>query len=663
MKRNNLPLALLSLLCVMQVQAQIKVTQKDLHSSTVVVEHDVTQLEKAITMAKELSKAENKYVEVLLSEGVYRLSKGINLDNCSRITIKGEDKNKVFIKGSVELKKTKPLSKSHALYKANPEIGKQIVEIDLSNIPHLGHDKFRLAGFSGSDTPKHYTLNELHFNGNPMQLSRYPNEGYIKYDTFVSDTTQGGERIGIKYNDNKISSWINEPNILLHGYWKWLWADAYESVSQINTKDSILWLEPPYNHYKFRDNRPFAAVNVIMEIDSPGEYAYDYTSKKIYFYPPTPLNDANIELSICKDALFSLNNAKDITLENISFSASSSTGIEIIDSEHVTLKSNIIYGVARDAVVIKDGKHNQLLDCEVYETGRGAFRVDCGSYETLESSHLLIADCHAHNLSRIDKTYTPGIYVEGVGVHIRNCLFNDIPSSAIRLDGNDHLVEYNEFTRCVTESDDQGAIDMWGTPNYRGNVIRYNYFHHNGPQSTDNLESLHGRAGIRFDDTISEVMVYGNVFNNSSKGAFGAIQIHGGKKNFIWNNLFFDCDIAVSFAHWGEDHWINYTYKSKEFFLKHRGLYISKYPDLLNYDQDLNQNTIVENIFYNCDKTDRNRGEARNIWEHNVEINNPEVNQFIPELVTNLEVTVNSVLFNKIPFSKIGLKKNPTTQF
>jgi len=41
------------------------------------------------------------------------------------------------------------------------------------------------------------------------------------------------------------------------------------------------------------------------------------------------------------------------------------------------------------------------------------------------------------------------------------------------MDGNDHVMEFNEVYRVVSESDDQGGVDMWGDPTYRGNIIRY----------------------------------------------------------------------------------------------------------------------------------------------------------------------------------------------
>ena len=114
----------------------------------------------------------------------------------------------------------------------------------------------------------------------------------------------------------------------------------------------------------------------------------------------------------------------------------------------------------------------------------------------------------------------------------------------MRVGGNDHVVEYNDVYRVVLESDDQGGVDMWGDPTFRGNIFRCNYWHHIGNWRHPNEGPDCGQAGIRLDDAISGVLIYGNIFYRASSGkaGFGGVQIHGGKDNIFDNNLFVDCE-------------------------------------------------------------------------------------------------------------------------
>jgi len=627
----------------------------------------VASIERANQLVKEIlmKQVYKDTIRVIFHEGVYRLNKEIILNadvsgtKNSPVIYQNNKGHKVVISGAIPIKDYRMLSSNHFLYKKDPEIGSKIIEIDLTKTGLSEFNKIRLSGFSGQETPELCTLRELYFNGKPMPLSRWPNEGYSKFTHTVKDSSQMIIKTGIIYEDTHISSWEREPNILLHGYWKYLWADAYEHISEIDTIQKIIWLTPPYNHYSFSKNKPFAAYNVISEIDEPGEWAYDYQKKKIYFYPPEDIKNASMELSTSETSLLQIIDAEWITIKGIHFQMSAEKGISINNSNHINILNCEINGCAGEGIKMSNGHDNTIYSCHIYDMGRGAIIVSGGNRESLEKAGFIIDNCHIHNLSRIDHTYTPGIWVDGVGTTIKHCKIHDIPSSAMRINGNDHIIEYNEMFNVVRESDDQGAIDMWGDPTYRGNVFRYNYIYDVGPDSQDKINAHCGRAGIRFDDAISGCLVYSNIFKNCSGGLFGAIQIHGGNYNLIWNNLFYQCSSGISFTPWSQDFWNKYTSKSLEFFEKNRFLYISRYPELIRITEDLNKNFVIQNIFIECTQTNMRMPDIT-AFKQNLEIG---ISTEIPNLekgaysLKNIHETINKIKFEPIPFEKIGLRK------
>lgn len=629
-----------------QLSIHISPLGDDIHKGT--SDRPVETIERAILLLKDLKKQQgiSDTISVIFHEGVYRLKQGLTLNaddsgtDMFPVVFKNKKGEKVVISGSVPIENYKVLSKDHE---------RKIVEIDLTEAGLTEFNKIRLSGFSGSGNPRPYTLRELYFNGKPMPLSRWPNTAYSEFINIVEDSSQLIKRTGIVYKDSHISSWTKEPNILLHGYWKHLWADAYEEVSQIDTIQKIIWLTPPYNHYYFGENRPFSAYNVISEIDLPGEWAYDYHKKKIYFYPPDDLTNASLELSVCEMPLLQLNNASWITFKGIHFQMSAGEGLRIENSSHINIQDCEIRACAGDGIIIRGGHNNTISSCHINDMGRGAIKVSGGKRETLEKAEFLIDNCHIHHLSRIDHTYTPGIWVDGVGTHIMHCKMHDISSSAMRINGNDHMVEYNEIFHVVTESDDQGAIDMWGDPTYRGNVFRYNYIYDVGPYDTDEINAHTGRAGIRFDDAISGNLVYSNVFKNCSGGNFGAVQIHGGKENLIWNNLFYQCSSGISFTPWSHDHWMKYNRKSLEFFEDNSFVYVTHYPELVRINEDMNKNSVIQNIFLKCKKTTLRKPEVV-VFQDNLET---DKNIRIMDLGKDDDLRIK---FEAIPLEKIGLR-------
>jgi len=667
-KSSQLVLLFLLMLCVnlygQESSIHISPFGNDQYKGT--EKEPVASIERANQLVKEImmKQAYQDTVRVIFHEGTYRLTKGIVLEadasgtKKSPIIYQSNKGEEVIISGAIPIEDYSMLPNNHFLYKKAPKIGSKIIEIDLTKTRLSAFNKIRLSGFGGQKTPEPYTLRELYFNGKPMPLSRWPNDGYSKFTHTVTDSSEMIVKTGIVYEDKHISSWKTEPNILLHGYWKYLWADAYEHISEIDTTQHIIWLTPPYNHYYFSKDKPFGAYNVILEIDEPGEWAYDYQKKKIYFYPPEDIANAALELSVCETPLLQINNAAWITIKGLHFQMGGEKGININNSSHINIIDCEINGFAGEGIKMNNGHNNTISSCHIYDMGRGAIVVSGGNRESLEKAHFIIDNCHLHDLSRIDHTYTPGIWVDGVGTTIKHSKFHDIPSSAMRINGNDHIIEYNEIFNVVTESDDQGAIDMWGDPTYRGNVLRYNYIHDVGPISQDKIDAHTGRAGIRFDDAISGCLVYSNIFKNCSGGFFGAIQIHGGNNNLIWNNLFYQCSSGISFTSWSQDHWTNYTKKSLEFFEKNRFLYISRYPELLKINEDKNKNSVIQNVFIECAQTTL-RMPPTTVFKQNLEM---DIIKEIPNLeesgysIKYINEAVNKTKFEPIPFEKIGLR-------
>ena len=84
-----------------------------------------------------------------------------------------------------------------------------------------------------------------------------------------------------------------------------------------------------------------------------------------------------------------------------------------------------------------------------------------GDRATLTPGGHLVENCRIHDFGRIDRTYTPAIQLEGVGHRVAHNLMYDGPSSAMRIEGNDHLIEFNEVHSMVRESDDQGAMELF----------------------------------------------------------------------------------------------------------------------------------------------------------------------------------------------------------
>jgi hypothetical protein len=290
----------------------------------------------------------------------------------------------------------------------------------------------------------------------------------------------------------------------------------------------------------------------------------------------------------------------EVALVGLQFEEGRGDGLLLTGCTNVSLLGCTVARFGENGVVVNGGNQCTLFGCDIFTLGRNGTIVRGGNRRTLQSSGHWVENCHIYAMSRFKPTYTPAILAEGVGIRIRHNRMHTCPSSAMRIEGNDHLIEYNEIFNVVRESDDQGGADMWGNPTYRGVVYRFNFWHDIGNQREV------GQAGIRLDDAISGVLIYGNVFFRCAEGLFGGVQIHGGKDNIVDHNLFVDCQGAVSFSSWGARRWKEFlstpeTHRktTQEVDLQSPP-YSTRYPGVADLESNADRNFIWRNAVIQC---------------------------------------------------------------
>ena len=191
---------------------------------------------------------------------------------------------------------------------------------------------------------------------------------------------------------------------------------------------------------------------------------------------------------------------------------------------------------------------------------------------------------------------------------------------------------------------------MFGNPTFRGNVYRFNYWHHIGNWRALGEQPKCGQAGVRLDDAISGTLVYGNVFERCSTGkdGFGGVQIHGGKDNIIDNNLFIDCAAALSFSPWEEKRWRDFVTPCLTNQEIDRTLYCKRYPALSMLTENVNTNAVYRNLLVRC-------GEFLRHEHRSLDLMNNVILTDADSSLTPGNPLLNRPGFARIPVEDIGL--------
>ena len=607
--------------------------------------------------------------EVIVHGGRYEVSQTFTLtaedsgEASAPIRYRAAQGETPIFRGGIRVEGFDPVTDGAVLDRLPEEARDKVLQVDLAPYGIGELEPLRLGGFNSGLGFRTHPVMELFFNGEAMTLARWPNEGFARIaDVAVKDGHRihglEGSRTGrLIYEGDRPERWKDEPAVLLYGYWFFDWADSYERVASIDTENREFVLEEPYAGYGYRAGAPYYAVNLLSEIDMPGEWYLDRTANILYFYPPSDPSEAVVELSVIDFPFVRAEDVSHTVFEGLVWELGGANGVEIHGGSECWVIGCTVRRCGGDGIVFSGGTSHTLLGSDVYSMGRGGVMASGGDRKTLTPGNHLIENCHIHELSRIDRTYTPAVLLNGVGHRIARNRFHDIQSSAMRVNGNDHLVELNEIHHVVQESDDQGGADMWGNATYRGNLYRYNYWHHIGNQVNPQEAPDCGQGGIRLDDAISGTRIYGNVFYRASAGklGFGGVQIHGGKDNLIDNNVFVDCMAAISFSAWNDARWREFVANAMESPDIDPALYLERYPELERLTEDHDVNTIARNLVLNCGEFIR-RDSGRSVLTDNV-ILTADTPLTMGE---SLDLDALAPLLNEhglatIPFSEIGL--------
>ncbi len=466
----------------------------------------------------------------------------------------------------------------------------KVVQLNFGTLGLTDFGEMRSRGFARGTSASHC---ELFFGGKPMILARWPNEGAFEQIAGIPTGridehggTLGILESGFNYAGERPRHWQETTNLWVHGYWAWDWANSYEHVSSLDLETHLVKTAAPYGLYGFRKGQRFYFLNVLEELDQPGEWFLDRASKTLYFWPPDSVDSISankksneIILSLLDQPFLKLNGASNVTFRSLTMEATRGNAVEIHGGATNGIAGCVIRNIGNSGVRIEGGQGHSVVGCDIFDTGDGGVTLNGGDRKTLLPGGHFVENCHFQRQGRWSKCYVPAVLMDGVGMRASHNLIHDHPHCAILFNGNDHLIEFNEIHHIALETGDVGAIYAGRNYTYRGNRMSYNFIHHTGGVGM-------GSMGIYMDDCMSGAEIFGNIFYKVQRAAF----IGGGRDHQVINNVFVDCNHAVELDARGMDKtpvWRDMVDKTMRAHLVDlpQALYRSRYPDLAALDK------------------------------------------------------------------------------
>jgi hypothetical protein len=449
----------------------------------------------------------------------------------------------------IEPSRFRPVTDTAILGRLDPAARAHVVELALTE------EKVTNVG----PYPDHFAndtlLFRLYSDGQLMPNARWPNgpQGYTTMERVLdSGDFRAGQPHGgtFRYRGDRPARWteaLNSGGVWLRGFWRVPWVIEGMRVKSIDTTARTMTFAvstangigskytPLVNGTRAGDGMEnWYALNLIEEIDEPGEWAVDFATRRLYFWPSKLIASGSIVIADERAAVIAFKGASHVVVRDVELRHSLGSGVSIEGGTGITVAGCRILDQGDHGVLIRGGRDHRVWGCEILNVGLSGVDLLGGDRTTLAASGHEIRNNHIHHIglaapvAAIVAGYGPGAKI--VGATITNNRIHDGPSAAVRYAGNDNRIERNEVYRIGMGSSDLGAFytnSGWTT---YGNVLRNNFVHH-----CENAQAFY------LDDGDSGDTVEGNLVYRAQSGAF----VGGGHDNTFRGNVFVACDRAI----------------------------------------------------------------------------------------------------------------------
>lgn len=505
--------------------------------------------EKAFAAVSQLRDKDGGVV-VYVREGIYVANNGITIPSCvsgyegNPVIISAYPNEKVKITGGInvsgnELSQVKATDPVYG--RLNAAARENIFYVDLKK---LGFTEFPKVTTDGEPT--------MIVNGNEYHLARWPNSSTVKYANYEGEgaidgvidigpvisgissrkqTPDDGRGFEFQIIDSRPFNWVNDGNIWMFGQFDREYITSYQHVREFNKeKKSVRTYTPTLYGAQYNAHHSYYYLNVLEELDIPGEFYIDADTGILYVYPLSDVSESVLSLANTKNNLVTFENTShDVVLNGFDISDSLGVGVSLNGIRNVVQRCNFS-GIMGEGVLLEKGKNCGIINC---------FADGCNLRTKANFNNTdVYSDAQSLRPTRNfiqNNTVTNGQIIIRSGV--QNIVSHNSVQNAEQMciyiaECQESIVEYNEVVGGPHRILDSGCIYHEGGRSNIHNHIRYNYVH----DST--IEIRQSPFAIYMDDLSSSGFVYGNIIQQ------GIGYAHGGSNVVFYNNIVIDNPVS-----------------------------------------------------------------------------------------------------------------------
>ncbi len=407
-------------------------------------------------------------------------------------------------------------------------------------------------------------LSHLIINGLPQQMGRYPNKGYLSYESFVGNNSIKDEQLNSNIN------WTGAEVVIRKNRWTLDRAAITSHRSKTINYEGGSKAAPLAGYGYFIQNSK-------LTLDQEGEWFYDKERKKILLFMGNQ-NPALLKIQASYiQVLVSIKGYHHVSFENIDFEGAKNT-FHIVESKNISINNCKIDLAGEEAVLASYSPFLTIKNCSISNALSGGINLDAGC------THAELIENNIKNIGLF-----AGLGKSGSGTYEAITSFGDqtliekntlenIGYNGIYFGGNNSTVKNNFINNfCLTKDDGAGIYVGDWSKTYKKKIVGNIVLNGKGVGEGTNYPSLLMAEGIYIDDLSESVSILNNTV---SLCANNGIKVHNAKDIEIFNNVVYNNGIQLRLE---QDHYLaTSTYirdnqiRNNIFFSKHDEQIIAK---------------------------------------------------------------------------------------
>lgn len=381
---------------------------------------------------------------------------------------------------------------------------------------------------------------DVFYKGSRAWLSRYPNHNLaddyltpkLKLNGIATDVTGtaylNGNGIYLNSSNSQVSvggafhyspedaehvarwqSALSRGGVWLQGYWRVTWQSSIAQVLNIDTTAQVIGFKPstspnggfgnkyaaaPVGYTGRPGNKaePYWVMNLLEEMDQPGEWCIDFSRNKLYFLmdqsgaPP----DNSVVIADDIKSVIQITGTHNVTFQSLTFQKCLGTAVDITGGSNNLVLGCTFQNLTNMAVYIGNNSNdNGVVSCNLIEMASTGIQIGAGTSGAYNSGNFVV-NTKMEGLSRYAQVYQPGINITEnssttqpsvkLATNIQNRIAHnsiyDTPQMGVQFDGAQGIYEYNDIGKYGTLVDDTGSFYSYEDDS-GDDTFRYNYSH------------------------------------------------------------------------------------------------------------------------------------------------------------------------------------------